>query len=189
MNQPAREQSSLQHAFLTLRGELEHYIERRVRCPQLAEDLASEIYLRLENVDFPGTPDEALRYLYRMAANISIDHFRNTKRRAQILEEEGDLFTEETTDGPERAYLARADLAIVNDALEELPPRAREILFDARIGGMSYEAIAKKYGVSRSLVDKYVLRSLRHCKVRLREAETGEEKSSGGWYKRLRGGK
>ena len=43
LNAPARHPSELQFAFLSLRNQLEKFIARRVRCPQVAEDLASEI--------------------------------------------------------------------------------------------------------------------------------------------------
>ena len=73
MSEPAREPSDLASAFVEDRPALERFIARRVRCQQTAQDLASEVYLRLDRVvDFSGTREDARRYLYRVAANIAI---------------------------------------------------------------------------------------------------------------------
>lgn len=184
--------SNLQSAFLSLRRELENYIARRVRCPQIAEDLASEIYLKLERVEtLIATENEARRFLFRVAANVTTDHIRNTRRRVEILEEEAYLL-EKVNPSAERATMARSQLAIIDAALAELPERAREILFDVRVGGMAQDEVAAKYGVSRSYVEKYLARAVQHCRTRLREAESGEVSASslfrghGSWLRRFK---
>lgn len=171
MSQPARDEPSLQTVFVSVRRELEQFLARRVRCPQLAEDLASEIYLKLERAEgFTGSTIEARRYLFRMAANIAIDHVKVSKRRAEILHEGRDLF-ETTVESAERATLARSDLTIIDAAMTELPVKARDILYRSRVNGLTHDEIARELGVSKSLIEKYIIRSIRHCRDRLREAE------------------
>jgi len=176
MSAPARELVGLAPAFVALRPALEQFIARRVRCPQLAQDLASEMYIRLAQVEnFSGTYEEARRYLYRMATNIAIDHVKVAKRRVAIIDENLVHF-ETFSDSAEPALLAREELGVVAGAIDDLPDRVREVLLLSRIEGLTHREIAARLGVSVSLVEKYIMRSIRHCRDRLRAAtEVGED--------------
>lgn len=169
MSEPVRELSDLGSVFVALRPALEQFIARRVRCPQLSQDLASEMYVRLAQVAFSGTHEEARRYLYRMASNIAIDHIKVQKRRVAIIDENLVHF-ETYTPSPEPALLAREALGIVADAIEGLPDKAREILYLSRSEGLTHAEIAARFGISKSMIEKYIIRSVRHCRDKLREA-------------------
>jgi len=171
MNQIARRDASLQDTFITLRRDLERYIARRVKCPQLAEDLATEIFLRTQRIDhFVGSEAEARQYLYKVALRLSIDHTSTVKRHAKLLEGEPTLY-EAQVPSAEAATVARSQMAIVDEALGDLPDKARAMLFQSRVAGMTHSEIAAEFGVTKSLVEKYIMLSLRHCRQKLREAE------------------
>lgn len=161
--------TGLGRVFVEVRPQLERFLRRRVTCPQLAGDMASDVYLKLARAtDFSGTAGEARRYLFRMAANHALDHIRVEGRRAEILRESGHLF-DEVEPGPERGAMARSELHLLEAALEELPPKVRRILVLSRVHGMTHMEIAAELGVSKSLVEKYVLRALLHCRRRLQD--------------------
>jgi RNA polymerase sigma factor (sigma-70 family) len=161
----------LRAEFLASRPEIERFLRSRVSCPQIAADLASEIYLRLYRVKPVLTGrNDARAYLFRMAANIAIDHNRLERRRSDILNESEDLF-QGVEPGPEPAALARSEMAIVESALAELPEKCREILILSRLHGLTHGEIAKRMNVSKSLVEKYIARALVHCRQRLNEID------------------
>ncbi|WP_177175786.1 RNA polymerase sigma factor [Sphingopyxis sp. YR583] len=181
-----RDTATLQSVFVSIRGHVENYIARRVSSREIAEDMASEIYLRLDRAEMEGDGvEDARRYIFRIASNMAIDHARTTRRRGRMLEVEAATMPQDGFPSAEQLVMARADLAIVADAVDELPELAREILFAARMHGMSHAEIASRFGVSVSLVEKYLLRSVRHCKARLNEAAGEEEEGSKirTWYK------
>jgi RNA polymerase sigma factor (sigma-70 family) len=101
-----------------------------------------------------------------MAGNLAIDHGRTEARRAQILQGSQVLF-EDVADGPEAVAVSRSELRRIEAALDELPPKCREVLMLARVHGLEHKEIAQRMGVSVSLVEKYQLRALRHCRERL----------------------
>ena len=153
--------------FVELRPEIERLLRRRAGCPHLAADMASELYLKLVHArNFEGTPVKARRYLFRMAANHATDYFRVEKRRAELLKESAPLF-DEVTPSPENGTIARSELRVVEAALAELPEKMRRMLVHSRVEGLTHAEIAEKMGVSRSLVEKYVLRALLHCRERM----------------------
>lgn len=70
----------------------------------------------------------------------------------------------------ERAIIGRQDLAVLERALEELPPKRRAALVLYRFDNMSHAAIAEQLGISISMVEKHVRLALDHCRLRLLEA-------------------
>ena len=58
--------------------------------------------------------------------------------------------------------------------LAELSPRRREALMLHRFEGLSQAQIAKRMGISVSMVEKHIAFALLHCKRRL-QPDTGTE--------------
>lgn len=56
-------------------------------------------------------------------------------------------------------------------ALEALPPKCRHIYIKHRLEGCSHTEIAAEMGLSRSTVEKYMTRALRHLHAELRHHE------------------
>jgi RNA polymerase sigma factor (sigma-70 family) len=157
----------LRSVFLDIRLDLERMLRGRVRDPQLAADLTQDIFLRLRRITAP-LPDrhEARLYLFRMARNLALDHQRVDGRRREILEGALTLF-EGVAASPEDETLAKDQLRVVESALDELPKLCRDVLYMSRLLGMSHGEIAEELNVSKSLVEKYVVRAMLHCRAKL----------------------
>jgi len=56
-------------------------------------------------------------------------------------------------------------------ALGQLSPRVQAALILHRRDGLSLEEIAVRFGVSRSMVKKYLAKALRHCRQQLESEE------------------
>ncbi len=153
--------------YLEIRPKLERVILRRVGSAALSADLAQEMFFRIGTIKSDLlTRADAERYFMRVAMNASLDHLKIEARRREILQHSTPL-VETSTPSPEAAMLTRDDIRIVEDALTELPVKCRDILLLSRIDGFSHAEIAAKLGVSRSLVEKYIVRALVHCRRRL----------------------
>jgi RNA polymerase sigma factor (sigma-70 family) len=159
--------AELQHLFSEVRGELLRHLRRRTRNQDLADDLTQDVFLKLTTVQ-AVIPDRrhGRAYLFRMASNLAIDHGRVEARRAEILSGSHVLF-ENVEESPESLAEARDQLRRIEEALTELPEKCRKVLILSQIEGMRHKEIAHQLGVSVSLVEKYRLRALRHCRERL----------------------
>jgi RNA polymerase sigma factor (sigma-70 family) len=161
----------LVEVYIEIRPKLERVIARRVGSQALAADIAQEIFLRISAIKVPlGSRADAERYFLRIAMNASLDHVKVETRRNAILDASGTLFSH-APPTPEAECLARDDVRLVEAALRELPPKCRDVLVLSRVEGLSHEEIAERLGVSRSLVEKYVVRAILHCRRRLNQTD------------------
>lgn len=62
--------------------------------------------------------------------------------------------------------------ATVERAIEELPPKRREVFLLRFTDGLSYDAIAKRLGVATKTVETQISRSLKHVRQSLRGHDT-----------------
>jgi RNA polymerase sigma factor (sigma-70 family) len=157
----------LTRIFLEIRPSLERVIERRILDRDTAQDLAQDIYLRLQRISaILSGEEDARRYLMRMAVHAALYHQRSEARHVQLLAGALSLFEGHVAQPEEHAH-ARDQVTTIETALAELPAKCRDVLYLTRIEGLPREEVAVRLGVSLSLVNKYVLLALKHCDQKL----------------------
>jgi RNA polymerase sigma-70 factor (ECF subfamily) len=152
-------------AGLNHRPELVRFLSRRLRCRATAEDIAQDAYIRLLQSTEPILNVRA--WLFRVGANLAINHARLGRRRAELNAEVADLLMgglEQAT--PEQHAEAADQLRRVIAALPSLSERTREILILSRFEGLSAREIGRRLGISGGAVEKHLKKAL----VRLLEA-------------------
>ncbi len=153
---------------------LERYLARKLDNPEDAAELAQEAYIRLHRLEQPENLDNARAFLFQVATNLATDQLRRRQLHFRFLRSEKSLVGDgEPTDvnaagaSPEQILGARQRLKTINQALEELPFKAKQAFLLHRQNGMPYSAIAEQMQVSVSSVEKYILQALRHCRSKL----------------------
>lgn len=142
---------------------LRRYFMRRV--PQAeAEELVQDVFLAMHARSAAEPIDNVQGYLFRIAANLL------TKRHDVGQTGIDDLHDLAEGFSPERILIGRQEAARVLVAIRNLPPRTREAFALHRFEDMTYEAIARRLGISVSAVSKLVARALAHVTVELRRA-------------------
>lgn len=142
--------------FLTWRtGDAEH-----------AADVAQETYFRVAAVQDSGqVVHHARSFILRVARNLSVDLIRRDKWMAQADPEDEQVNAVADPMVPQdEAWAAKERLRLLDQALRDLPPKPREALLLHRVEGLSQAEIARRLGVSESMVVKYVAQALRHCR-------------------------
>ena len=139
------------------------FITRRIKSWEEAEDVVQEAILKL--VENP--PQEALKnpgaYLIKVSLNIAIDRHRSTQARKHREHQWAELRQRPTShsENPEKAFLARADLQDSIEALEELGPTVRRAFVLHRIHGYSHAEVAQQTGLSRSTIEKHIIKAMK----------------------------
>jgi RNA polymerase sigma-70 factor (ECF subfamily) len=161
---------ALSEVYRVLAGPLTAYLRSQVRDAQLAEDLATETFLKLVRGcrRLEGGPFQIRSWLYRVAQRNVIDHLRARSRRPD--EELTDLPPEElTAEGdPAGTVEDRDTLARIRTALEQLSPDQAEVLRLRLIAGLSAPeaaaVIGKTEGAVRALQHRGVATLARHIR-------------------------
>jgi RNA polymerase sigma factor (sigma-70 family) len=101
------------------------FLFAKLRSEAEAHEVAQEAYVRLLQLERPGTISFLRAYLFRIAANLAIDRIRH--RRVREDKTAPELFEQLlAAPSPERRAMARQELDLVVAALEELPPACRK---------------------------------------------------------------
>ena len=151
-------------------GFFEHYEElirtwtRRLRNRQQAEDLAHDTFVRVLEAK-SASVEQPRAYLHQTARNIAVDGYRREDRREAM---ELEAFDQTRPSGDPEDFMHAIQLAdSIEHALAELPLNCRRIFIWQKIEGLTQQEIAERLGVSKNMVEKYMIRTLRHLRDRL----------------------
>lgn len=138
---------------------LRRYFAKRVP-PAEAEDLVQDVFLAMQVRGEIRDPEQADRYLFRVAAN-ALARRRQRQRWDWGGHEALEGFAPVDDLHPERIMLDRERLARFTTALDALPPRLSEAFILHRFEEMTYREIAGRMGVSVKTVEHFVARAMR----------------------------
>ncbi|MGO1070435.1 RNA polymerase sigma factor [Lysobacter sp. CA199] len=155
------------------RPTLVRYFSRHLPSSADAEDLAQETLVRVLRMPSLSGVLNVEAFLLQIAANLLRDRFRRDKSH-QVLQHVSidEMATDWPSEDPhgECVYEGGRRLQVFLAALDELPPRCRQVFLLQRYEGLTYSAIAKRLEISVSAVEKNMMRALLHFDTRLGEA-------------------
>jgi RNA polymerase sigma factor (sigma-70 family) len=144
------------------------FFRRRVTASE-ADDLTQEVYLHMRARSSSAVIKNLRGYLLTVAANVLNERARRDRVRkaTHVAFEDTGHSAEQNT--PERIVLQRDQINLMVAAIQELPARTRDVFLLHRFEEMTYNAIARKMGMSSSGVEKHIMKALRHITGRLKE--------------------
>lgn len=149
------------------KGALYRYLLRQCRDAAAAAELFQDVWLNLIRArsNYEATAKFAT-YLYRVAHNRLVDHYRKNTHRADLSFEEQEIDEPAIVhyEQPEARYERKQLAAQLLALLDALPPAQREAFVLQHESGMSVEEIAAATGVTRETAKsrlRYALAKLR----------------------------
>ena len=125
-------------------------------------DLRQETYARAYDAARKALPLYPKSYLFGIARNLMIDQLRQKKVVAiDAVADLEALHIASDDPGPERHYQGRQDLRRLHAALDQLPPRCREVVVLRKVEQLSQREIAARMGFSENTVEHQVVKGLR----------------------------
>jgi RNA polymerase sigma factor (sigma-70 family) len=161
---------ALTRLLVAERPSLMRLAQRIVGSTPAAEDVTQSLWFRVQRIEDDPPILNKRAFLYRLTVNLATDQAR-TDRRHGALFEAGELPGDVPDDRPsaEKSLLDRENLDAMLAALDELPPRVRQIFMLRKFDEMPVNEIAERLGLSRSAIAKMMQRALLHCDARLHD--------------------
>ena len=144
---------------------LVNFLLTRLHCEQEALDVAQESYVKLLQLNQPGAVSFLRGYLFRIAANLSVDRLRKRfvrERAAATVADDLDC-----TEAPECEAIRREEFEDICAALDSLSINNRRAFVLHAIEGYSTPEVASMLNIDERTVRKYVTRALVQCQHRM----------------------
>jgi RNA polymerase sigma factor (sigma-70 family) len=142
------------------------FLRGRVGSHNEALEVAQEAYVRLLSLHQPGAVSYLRAFLFKTAANIAIDRRRRHRYYDKVTERQLVVELAENRT-PERQVAAEQTLRLLGNLIEAMPLKCRESFVMNQFHGLDAAPIAARLGITASMVRKYVVRALVHCRERM----------------------
>lgn len=155
---------SIDDLFHRNKRDLLRRLARRVG-RQEASDLLQDTFVRVLQIDSTAIVDEDA-YLRTTALNLARDFSRRAKTVAKYVTtvDEPAEIAEAGLD-PQQTCEATEKVRQLYAAIDNLPPRCREVFVLRRFHDLSPDDIAEKLGISRNMVEKHLRLALERCRA------------------------
>jgi RNA polymerase sigma factor (sigma-70 family) len=157
----------LQELFRRHAPDITRFIRQRGHDPETAKDITQDTFLRVHGVKNSTDINNIRSYLFRIADNLAKDYFRATKTQNRYMTPAETFDAIDQTPDPENTVDFRQRLELLTKAVETLPPRQKEVFLMHKFDGLSHVEIALKLGITRSAVEKLMIKALAHCRYHL----------------------
>jgi RNA polymerase sigma factor (sigma-70 family) len=156
------------------------YVRRMVRDPARAEDLAQDAFcsalrrMRATDSEIVFRP-----WIFEIARNAAIDHWRRSSRAEEIsVEEDGRLRQSDRArltgaSGPDAVLVDKERLDHLRGAFDELSDVHTRILVMRELEGLSYREIAERLDLTRSSVESALFRARRRLESEYADISEG----------------
>lgn len=147
---------------LPLEQALTRFLQRNWRQPADVPDMRQEVYARAYEAALRELPQRVKPFLFQIARNLMIDRVR--RQSVVSLETVADFdWLDVTDEGPslENQVAARQQLRLLQQALDELPPRCRQIVVMRKVEGLSQKEVAAAMGIAVDTVENQVAKGVR----------------------------
>ena len=158
---------TLSHEQITVLFQQHHeallnFLVYRIRCPETAQDLCQETYLRLLR-DGSLKHDENLGgFLFRVADRLALNYLKwQTQAKNSGAELSDDLVCPKHL--PDEITSLRQQCEILIKAINALPEKYRHVFLLRKIDELSYGEIALKLQISEKTVQRYLVQAMLHC--------------------------
>lgn len=148
-------------------GDLARHLTRRLAGKADPDDVLQDTYLRVRNIPADTQVRDPRSYLFRMANNVATDHLRQRSAQERYISpvEMPDIGSNDVP--ADRAVDYRQRFDALQRVIAELPSRQRQVFLMHKFDGLSHSEIAGELGITRSAVEKLIMKALATCRDRL----------------------
>lgn len=154
--------------YQRFRRDLLGHLQGLVKDPDIAEELMHDVFIRLSRMPGLGSIRQPRPFLFRVATNLAFDHLRQCQRLPESMSDAETLELESPDPGQLELLIRERRSRQLKQAIDQLPPRAKEALLLVRYREMTLREAATELGISQTMVEKHLKNALQKCRVALR---------------------
>lgn len=127
-----------------------------VKIADTADELTQVLFVKIWNKRQIVDPDKNFEaFLYQISQNLVMDFYRKAKRDKQLQDQIISISTELYSHTEEHIFYKESK-AVIDQAIEKLPPQQQQVFKLCKIEGKSYEEVGQLLGISRSTVSNHI---------------------------------
>jgi RNA polymerase sigma-70 factor, Bacteroides expansion family 1 len=147
-------------------------VEQKIGSQENAKEITQDVFMAVYLQKYQLQNIENLKaYIFSMAKHKVFNYYRHElvkqKYQQTILKNEMELLTGDMKEMLEMKQL----LELVNEQIEHLPPKCREVFKLSRQANLSYKSIAQKLNISENTVDQHIQKALRILRAAIKNYE------------------
>ncbi len=128
------------------------------------DDIVQDAYIRILWAHAAGEMASPKAFLFATARNLARDRFRHRHvARAESLVENEALAVLEDVNGVPETVARNEELEMLNEAIQSLPARCRQIFTLRKVYGLSQSVIAARMAISECTVSAQLTIGLQKC--------------------------
>lgn len=156
---------------------LYHHIRKIIRDRREIDDLVQESFIKaFSALDSYSTQYAFSTWLYKIATNHAIDYLRKKKLKTQSIDKpintrEGEMEVElpDTTYRPDRHIVEDQRKSLIQEAIDQLPPKYYRVIVLRHQHEKSYDEIARELDLPLGTVKAHIFRARELLNKYLRE--------------------
>lgn len=142
--------------------ELLHFAMGFLRNKEVAEEIVSDVYVKIWNNRKDITKIQNLKsYLFICVKNGCLSHLRKIRNDKIVLLDEYKDFHFLPVDGPENDYIDKEVIKEIHRAIDTLPPKCKLAFTLAKINGLRHKEIAEVMDISQKTVNNHLVSAVK----------------------------
>ena len=151
--------NAFDHIFHQYKRLIFSYCLKFIKSRSLAEELTHDVFIKVwEKREDINTELSFKAYLHTICRNHIINYLKKASRSDHLREEIKDNMPCERY-SLENQIIFNEYSAILNQAIEQLPPKRKQIYQLCMLKGKSYEDVAFQYSISRNAVKDHMIKA------------------------------
>jgi len=153
--------SAFGQLYHNYRARLYHNIFRMIKSTDDSEEILQETFVKIwvnrHNLD----PERSFQaYVFKISENLVYDFFRKAALNRKLHDHLVNVGSS-NSNNIERYIFYKESNQLFNQAVENLPPRRKEIYKLCKIEGKSYDEVSKSLGISISTINEHIVKASR----------------------------
>ena len=161
--------------FKRWRKPIRQWLSHRPSVPTAdLDDLAQEVFLRLLRYSDDVAIDNPQGYLFRIAANVANEWQERARHRRPHDDSWLEDLQVEFSDEPENTIAREVAREYMQEAVNKLPRRQREVLLLHVNDGLTYKQIAERQGLTYRVILRDLTRAYSQLRMQLKQDDLGD---------------